>query len=240
MKKSLLAIFMIVGLAGAFDTAPSLKVGFVHSSLKATQSGYLINAVNGSANGVELGFDANFYLGESSRWGWSVGLGTELLGVSWDKPGVIGAKEKSDGSADVTYYTSDFLWKLTPNVGVFFDAWRSASNDMRVKVFANLGLSLDMLFGAAYDGADINYDTDVGKGADEINVNVAATLPLSVGARFHFAKKHGVEMVFKTHLNDMNFENEYIQYGITNKLKTKISQDFSVGIRYVFEWGQDW
>lgn len=239
MKKSLFAIFMIVGLAGAFDTAPSLKVGLVHSSLKATQSGYHINSANGSANGLELGFDANFYLGESSRWGWSVGVGTELLGVSWDNPGVIGWKEES-GLANEEFYTSDFLWKLTPNAGVFFDVWRSASNDMRVKLFANIGLSLDMLFGAAYDGADLNYNTKSGEGVSVVNVNVAATVPLSVGARFHFAKKHGVEMVFKTHLNDMEFENDYIRGTTSYKQKTKIGQDFSIGLRYVFEWGQDW
>ena len=237
MKKSLLAIFMIVGLAGAFDAAPSLKVGYVNSSLKATQnlSGVEFNAPSGTANGVEFAFDMNFYLGESSRWGWSVGLGTEFLGVSWDKLGLYGWQSVSTAGSytDQDYFASDFLWTLTPNVGIFGDVFRSESGSLRVKLFANLGVSVDMLFGGIYDGVKYSGGTTV----DVPVLNVAATVPLSVGARFHFAKKHGVELAFKTHLNDMEFENDSYPSG---KIKTKISQDFSVGIRYVFEWGQDW
>ncbi len=187
MKKSLLAIFMIVGLAGAFDAAPSIKVGYVYSSLKATQSGALANSVNGTAAGAEFAFDMNFYVGESSRWGWSVGLGTELLGISWDKLGLYGWQSVSTAGSytDQDYFASDFLWTLTPNVGIFGDVFRSESGSLRVKLFANIGVSLDMLVGGIYDGVRYSGGTTV-----EVPVaNVAATMPLSVGARFHFAKK---------------------------------------------------
>ena len=234
MKKSLLAIFMIVGLAGAFDAAPSLKVGYVYSSLKATQSGALANSANGTAVGAEFAFDMNFYLGESSRWGWSVGLGTEFLSVSWDKLGLYGWQSVSTAGSytDQDYFKNDLLWTFTPNVGIFGDVFRSESGSLRVKLFANIGLSVDMLFGGIYDGVKYNGGTTV-----EVPVaNVVATVPLSVGARFHFAKKHGVELAFKTHLNDMEFENDSYPSG---KINTKISRDFTVGLRYVFEWGQD-
>lgn len=236
MKKSLLAIFMVVGLAGAFDLAPSLKVGYVNSTLEATQTGgVLSNKSTGSVNGLELGFDMNFYLGESARWGWSVGIGTEFLGVSWDKLGLYGWNSVAVDYdyTDQQYFSNDFLWTLYPNVGLFADVFKSESGSMRVKLFANVAFVSSLLFGGVYDGVKYSGGTTV----EVPFVNYAFSVAPSVGARFHFAKKHGVELAFKTHLSDMEFKNDSYPSGT---IKTDISRKFSVGLRYVFEWGQDW
>lgn len=237
MKKTLLAIFMVVGFAGAFDLAPSLKVGYVNSALKATQtaSGVTINESTGSVNGLEFDFDMNFYLGEMQRFGWSVGIGTELLGVSWDKLGIYGWKSVATAYAytDQKYFSDDFLWTFYPNASIFADVFKSESRNMRVKLFANISLVSSLLFGGIYDGVTYNggYTVDVPI------VNYAFSVASSVGARFHFAKKHGIELAFTTHFNNMEFKNDNYPSGT---IKTDISRNYSISLRYVFEWGQNW
>lgn len=239
MKKTLLAIFMVVGFAGAFDLAPSLKVGYVNSTLKATQTtgGLTFNESTGSVNGLELGFDMNFYLGEAQRFGWSVGIGTEFLSVNWDKLGLYGWKSVStaDAYTDQKYFSDDFLWTFYPNASIFADVFKSESGSMRVKLFANISLVSSLLFGGGgiYDGVKYNG----GYTADVPIVNYAFSVASSVGARFHFAKKHGIELAFTTHLNDMEFKNDDYPSGT---IKTDISRNYSIGLRYVFEWGQNW
>lgn len=238
MKKIFLAIFMVVVCwGGGVDLAPSLKVGYVNSALKATQtkSGVTINKSTASVKGLELGFDMNFYLSQTYRFGYSVGIGTEFLSVNWDKLGLYGWDSVATPYAetDQQYFSNDFLLTLYPNASIFADVFKSESGSMRVKLFANISLVSNLLFGGIYDGVTYNG----GRTVDVPIVNYAISVASSVGARFHFAKKHGIELAFATHLNDMKFKNDDYPSGT---IKTDISRNYSIGLRYVFEWGQNW
>lgn len=235
MKKVLVAVLMIASFASAFDNTPSVKLGYIYTSFDATQSqnGVPYNDSSASLNGADLGFDMNFYFGETLRWGLSTGLDMEFLNVRWSKDGLYGVNSMDSVLYGNKRFKNAFLWTIAPNVGVFADVFRNQTKDLQVRIFANLAASLNVMYGGIYDGVDYNY------GASNTNIpiaNSALSIPWSLGMRFYFIKHHSVEFAFKNDMRNMRLENK-----ISNQsYMTNMRRNFSLALRYVFEWGQDW
>lgn len=108
-----------------------------------------------------------------------------------------------------------------------------------LRLFASVGLGVDLLRGGSYDGSVSISGDVVGFSPD---VQWSLTLPLSAGARYIFATSHGLEVAVKYH----PFDTEYF---ITTPsafpilpgfeaivLTTTISRNISFAIRYVYEF----
>ena len=106
-----------------------------------------------------------------------------------------------------------------------------------LRLFASVGLGVDLLRGGSYDGS-VSISGDVVRFSPDVQWSL--TLPLSAGARYIFATSHGLEVAVKYHPFDTKYfittPSPFFAGFEANVLTTTISRNISFAIRYVYEF----
>ncbi len=143
-------------------------------------------------------------------FGFSFGLLWEFLPISWQGQGLI-EPETILADSGVKFNSSEFVWNAVFTLGIISDIYKSGSNSVRL--FANIGAGTHyLLSGSKYEGEASNttcgYYTCTYESTTQI-IPLSFALPVNFGARFTFAKSHGIELVGKIELTDKTFDYSY-------------------------------
>lgn len=198
-----------------------------HFTAEQSSSAFYHKSKSTSSHGVDI-FVNGIYQ-PSQYLGFSFGLLWEFLPIKWKDKGLI---EPETILADFgeQYNSSEFIWNAVLVLGILSDIYKNNSNSVRV--FANIGVGTNYLFGGSkYRGEASNFSTTDYKSTTQI-IPLALALPVNFGIRFTFAKAHGIEVVGKYEPVDKIYKYKYPN----NTIKTTISRDMSVGLRYVYRF----
>ena len=210
-----------------------LGLGYVNAHFTGKQSG--LSAPRSVKSTTSHGIDifVNGIYQPTQYFGFSFGLLWEFLPISWQGAGLM-EPESVNSISGASYNSSEFVWNAVLTLGFISDIYKSGSNSVRL--FANIGAGTHyLLSGNKYEGeassttcgyAVCTYESTT------LVIPFALALPVNFGARFTFAKSHGIELVGKIELTDKSFDYEYP----SQTIKTTISRDFSVGLRYVYRF----
>lgn len=212
-----------------------LGVGYINSSFEGESSLSNQKVKSSRAHGVDI--FANFTYKIHLYFGLSFGLDWEFMPIYWDGQGLLNAynaaESRLNNQPPNSYNSSDFLWSTYLTFGAFSDIWQSKSSSVRL--FANFGLGLNYFLGdGRYEGKvkSCSYGWATKCEVEYQMIPFAFSLPVSFGARFGFAKSHGIELVGKIETQDAKFTFK------TNSgdIKTTISRNASVALRYVYRF----
>lgn len=235
MKKSFLAILLIVGIthASQFD----LGVGYIKSSFDATQKidKMPFNKTSGSGNGIEFFINKNFY--PTERFGFLVGFETEFSHIKWSKE-LVGL-ESSDDTATFESFKSDVLISLGLNAGLFVDVYQSEKFDLRL--FGTGGIAWISTFNKSYGGWNCaqsyhyiyGYSNSV-ECQSPHGLYGAYAVPMNLGVQFIFEKHHALELATQIDLQEMEFNNNIVN----STYKTTFARKSSFLLRYVYKYKQ--
>lgn len=213
----------------------SLSIGYINTSYTAKQSSKnaIYSDIKGSAHGVDIYGSADYDI--IGGFGFSWGLGAEFIYVKWGNPGLIGIESSGTNSAKLDYFKSD--WYISPylNLGLFYEIINNES--LKFKIFGKIGAAWDIVTSGRYRGWTVyDYNVFYGKGiyAEQASpaLNSYFSFPVNFGARFVFAKHHGVELSAKINIGENKFSNSYL----SEKIETTIQRKTSFVLRYVFEF----
>lgn len=191
---------------------------------------------NSLAHGADLYFNGNYYIKE--RFGWTFGVGMEFIDINWKNGGLYEISYYNTSLASLEANKSDFLYAMYYHTGFFGDVWRHKNQSLRL--FGTIGVSIDFLIGGLYEKAKSDCINSYYGGIctptytsiyDTKDKTISATLPIQIGLRYSFAKRHGIEVFGKYHALSWNFT----QAHIAPNLHTKISRGASVGVRYEYK-----
>ena len=137
-------------------------------------------------------------------------------------------------------------------IGVFYDVLKF--ENFGVRAFGNVGVGYDMMKDR-FSRATYYLDYGSYQGYYTANSNETPSkekgsvyLPITAGIRFVIAKNHGIELVGKYNLvkskwksTQSLFDGDFDGYNapLPVKIDTKITRDYSWGIRYVYEFKKD-
>ena len=137
-------------------------------------------------------------------------------------------------------------------IGVFYDVLKF--ENFGVRAFGNVGVGYDMMKDR-FSRATYYLDYGSYQGYYTANSNETPSqekgsvyLPITAGIRFVIAKNHGIELVGKYNLikskwksTQSLFDGDFNGYNapLPVKIDTKITRDYSWGIRYVYEFKKD-
>lgn len=210
-------------------TSGEVGIGYVRANFKASQAfrgnEYLNFSTIGIGNGVDMFWRYNRYFIE--RFGMNFGIGTEIMRVKWTEP-----------LLDYTYnylsykiddIPSETAISLYFNIGLFIDIWKNKT--MAMRIFGNAGYGAHWFLGGQYytDTLDLDYDSTDSE-PTLIKAGQGSGF-FELGMRYIFAKKHGIDLVYKFNSDDMfKSQSEYLL------IKTSIKRTNSFVLRYVYEY----
>lgn len=257
MKKVVSFICFVVALAVADDTidlssAPlshevqnvkssstgELGIGYVRANFEASQAingaEFINHATTGSGNGVDFFTRYNYCFTE--RFGINLGTGLEFIKVKWGEP-LLDYTEMQSGNYlywKTEEVPSDNVLSWYFNIGLFVDVWKT--NSMVIRLFGNAGYGAHWFLDGtyykdrlentyAYDSYDnSSYNSDFFDAAQ-------GTAFFELGMRYIFAKRHGLDLVYKFNSGEM-FKSQSEKLAI----KTSIKRTNNFVLRYVYEF----
>lgn len=204
-------------------------LGYVNTRFMGEQisSAFYHNSKSTSSHGVDIFVNGIYqpiqYLGFSFGFLW------EFMPIKWKNNGLIEPENILADSGN-KYNSSEFIFNAVLMLGILSDIYKNNSNSIRL--FAHIGVGTNYLFGGSkYEGEASNFDTTSYESTTQI-IPLAFAVPVNFGVRFTFAKAHGIELVYKYELVDKTYKYKYPN----NTIKTTISRDMSVGLRYVYSF----
>ena len=125
-----------------------IAIGYIISTFSARQKEhandtYLAPATEALSHGLDFYINSSYYLGKR-RGGISLGLGVEYLPITWREPlqSLSSTKPLNKNDAIIAPYMT---------LGGFYDVLHAGSQALRL--FASVGLGVDLLRGGSYDGS---------------------------------------------------------------------------------------
>lgn len=232
MKKILIIMLLSIGLL-ATDDDSEFGIGYIMNTFKARQYwGVSLGSISGMGHGADIYYNKNYNIGES--FGFTFGTGVELINIAWREP-LYELYCMYNCSIDEA--KSDFLWNVYLNAGVFKDIWQNYVNSVRI--FANVGVAVNFLFGGLYDrtiscSGSFSY---LGSPAcdTKLNTRVPISLPFSIGLRFMFVENHSLELVGKYDVIRWDYTTSISGASVPN-FETNIHRNLGVALRYVFSF----
>ncbi len=214
-------------------TSGEVGIGYVRANFKASQAfrgqAYLNFSTIGVGNGVDMFWRYNRYFME--RFGMNFGMGTEIMRVKWAEP-LLDYTVYSN-----SYYTyskvddipSETAISLYFNIGLFIDIWKNKT--MAMRIFGNAGYGAHWFLGGQYytDTLDLDYDSTSSE-PTLIQAGQGSGF-FELGMRYIFAKKHGIDLVYK-----FNSDNMFKEQSETLLIATSIKRTNSFVLRYVYEY----
>lgn len=214
-----------------------LGIGYVRASFEASQAingaEFINHATTGSGNGVDFFTRYNYYFME--HFGINFGTGLEFIKVKWGEP-LAEYTEMVSGNYiywQIEEVPSDKVLSWYFNIGLFVDVWKH--NSMAIRLFGNAGYGAHWFLDGTYykDRLENTYSYDTYNTSTNSDFFKAAQGAgfFELGMRYIFAKKHGLDLVYKFNSGEM-----FKKDSENLKIKTSIKRTNNFVLRYVYEF----
>lgn len=214
-----------------YKHAFEMGLGYVYSTFAAKQS--LSNILplrdtTGKAHGADLFLGWNGYI--SRPFGISASMGTEFMSIAWDE--ALYDYDQYNfrggyGTSALDEVKKDTAATLYGKFGVFYNFYQGENQSLRL--LANIGFGAMWFFDGDYAVDEIS-QSKLDSGEQESGVQFLSFF--DVGARWNFAKRHALELLYRHGLSDM-----FASDSANHVIQTTINRNSSISLRYVFEFG---